>query len=217
MTARIGILGGMFDPVHNGHMHGTRTALKFLELDQLRIVPCHVPNHRNLTSCSAEQRVAMLELASAKDEGVIVDEIEIRRPGISYAVDTLKQLTLKNPGDVFVFVLGVDSFNSLPQWHQWQTLFELCHFAILNRSGSKVSESTKSATRFSSRKVETKNELFAEPSGKVIVIEDFDYKISSSLIREMLAANEPMAGELDEAVIQYIKSNNLYNTEQYAH
>jgi nicotinate-nucleotide adenylyltransferase len=124
---------------------------------------------------------------------------------------------LKNPGDVFVFVLGVDSFNSLPQWHQWQTLFELCHFAILNRSGSKVSESTKSATRFSSRKVETKNELFAEPSGKVIVIEDFDYKISSSLIREMLAANEPMAGELDEAVIQYIKSNNLYNTEQYAH
>ena len=217
MTARIGLLGGMFDPVHNGHMQAARTALQFLELDQLRIVPCHVPNHRNLTLCSAEQRVAMLELASAKDETVVVDETEIRRPGISYAVDTLKQLTLKNPGDVFVFVLGADSFNSLPQWYQWQSLFEFCHFAILNRSESEISESTKLATDFSSRKVETKSELFAEPSGKVIVIEEFDYKISSSQIREMLAANEPMDGELDEAVIRYIKSNNLYDTEQYTH
>ncbi len=213
MTARIGILGGMFDPVHNGHMQAARTALQLLEFDLLRLVPCHVPNHRNLTLCSAVQRVAMLELACERDEKIVVDEIEIRRGGISYAVDTLKQFKQEYLEANFFFVLGSDSFDSLPQWHKWQDLFELCHFAILNRASFDISESTRIATAFDLRKVKSNKELFAAPSGKIIVVEDFDYPLSSSQVRARLGANESMDGFLDESVARYIRSNNLYHSE----
>ena len=91
MSRRLGILGGMFDPVHNGHIAAARHASQLLGLEQVVLVPCHVPNHREPNQLDSSHRLQMLKLAVSDDSTLRVDDREIRRGGVSYAVDTVRE------------------------------------------------------------------------------------------------------------------------------
>src|SRR5690606_2685035 len=112
-AARIGVMGGMFDPVHSGHLQVALTAWHLLELDQLRLVPCHVPNHRAPATATSAQRLEMLQLAAAREPRLRVDAREMERDGISYTVDTLASLRNDFPSSALVLVLGMDAFAGL--------------------------------------------------------------------------------------------------------
>ncbi|HAT28743.1 MAG TPA: nicotinate-nicotinamide nucleotide adenylyltransferase [Gammaproteobacteria bacterium] len=210
MSYRIGVLGGMFDPVHNGHVEAARCALRKLALDELRMIPCQTPNHRRPAKIGPQHRLHMIELAIRNEPGIRVDPIEIDRTGISYMVDTLAILKT-NAGDcALVLVLGVDSFNTIPQWHRWHQLLELCHFLVLARPGIMISEDVIAAPEFEHSLVASTEELFHTDSGRIMVLDDFSFDISSTKVRKLLAMNIDMSAMLDENVIDYIRSNNLY-------
>lgn len=210
MITRLGILGGMFDPVHNGHIAAARYAIEILALDELRMVPCAIPNHREQARASGSQRLAMLELATEGVAAVTVDAIEITRPGISYSVDTLTRLREARVAEHIVFVLGIDAFNTLAEWHDWARLLQLSHFFVLSREGAGVDAVTASAIGLDERLVNTPDALFASGAGHVLISSDFRQMESSSAIRSKLRENEDTSAFLDPRVQLYIEDNRLY-------
>lgn len=208
MSSPLAVLGGLFDPVHRGHVSAAQFALDFLSVQRLKMIPCHVPNHKVEPGARAEHRLAMLELAVAAYPNIEVDPIELQRERISYSVDTLTELKEKH--STLVFVLGVDSFNSLPQWHEWQKILELTHLLVLSRHGATVSEETLSAVEIDRRRVGTKEQLLSTTAGKIVLLEGFDFDMASSEIRKKLARGDDVSRELDASVVQYIKDNSLY-------
>ncbi|GAB5497984.1 MAG: nicotinate-nucleotide adenylyltransferase [Pseudohongiellaceae bacterium] len=210
MTSRLGVYGGMFDPVHNGHIDAARYAVSLLNLDRLLLIPCATPNHRDPATASAEHRLRMLAMAIADYRKLAADAREIEREGVSYAVDTLAELRDEGDYQQLVFVMGLDAFNTLPQWHQWQRILELSHVLVLNRDGARLDDQAATATGLASRSVDTPEELFAEDRGSIYVAEDFDYGLSSTQVRRSLRANERTDNMLDEKVRLYIEDHRLY-------
>ncbi len=210
MTGRLGVYGGMFDPVHNGHIAAARTAVAELGLDKLLLVPCANPNHRDPATADSRQRLQMLELAAADYRKLEVDDREIRRQGLSYSVDTLAELQESEDCEQLVFVLGMDSFNTLIQWHRWQSILSLCHLLVLGRQQSGPDADTARAIELDQRRVETADELFSREVGNILMFEDFNAAVSSTEVRSALRMNEDTSTMLDEKVQLYIEDNRLY-------
>lgn len=208
MNSPLAVLGGLFDPVHKGHVSAAQFALEFLSLQRLKMIPCHLPNHKAVPNTQAEHRLAMLELAVASYPLIEVDPIELQRNQVSYTVDTLSELKARH--SMLVFVLGVDSFNSLPDWHDWQKILDLSHLLVLSRHGAILSTETLSAVNIKRRLVDTSEQMLASPNGKIIFCENFDYDMASSEIRGKITRGDDVSAELDIETIQYIKDNSLY-------
>ena len=208
MNSPLAVLGGLFDPVHKGHVSAAQFALEFLSLQKLKMIPCHLPNHKAVPNTQAEHRLAMLELAVASYPLIEVDPIELQRNQVSYTVDTLSELKARH--SMLVFVLGVDSFNSLPDWHDWRKILNLSHLLVLSRHGATLSTATLSAVNIKRRLVDTSEQMLASPNGKIIFCENFDYDMASSEIRGKITRGDDVSAELDIETIQYIKDNSLY-------
>ena len=208
---KIGVMGGMFDPVHDGHLAAARLALTELSLDRVHLVPCARPNHRGEPGVSGEHRVAMLNLAIAGDKRLMADTRELQRPGVSYMVDTLRSFVAEFPQAVLVYILGRDSFYSLPRWHQWRELLDLCHLAVTHRPAqdSGVMEPALLA-EFQQRRVETAAQLMSHARGRILMLDNLDVPASSSAVRQALAhkaAHIPVPA----AVLDYIHTHGLYS------
>jgi nicotinate-nucleotide adenylyltransferase len=208
MSSPLAVLGGLFDPVHKGHVDAARFALEFLSLQRLKMIPCHLPNHKAVPNTQAEHRLAMLALATASYPQIEVDTIELQRDRVSYTVDTLTELKKRN--STLVFVLGVDSFNSLPEWHDWQKILDLSHLLVLSRQGATLADETLASVDIEHRQVETSEQMLASANGKIIHCENFDYDMASSEIRKKITRGDDVSAELDAKVVQYIKDNCLY-------
>jgi nicotinate-nucleotide adenylyltransferase len=208
MSSPLLVLGGMFDPVHRGHICAARFALDYLAANRLKMIPCHLPNHKSEPATQPEHRLAMLKLACEFDARIEIDPIELNRDQISYSVDTLSEL--KKQHSTLVFVLGVDSFNSLTEWHDWKRILELSHLLVLSRHGVLLSGETRSAVDFDQRRADSGEQLLSSQAGKIVYAEGFDFDIASSDIRKKIARDEDVSKELDAVVAQYINENNLY-------
>ena len=133
-----------------------------------------------------------------------------RDPIISYTFDTLLAIQeLHSPGHL-VFVLGMDSFITLPQWHKWEQLFKMCHFMILARPGVTMQTSVEEHMQLVDRRVNNGESLFSSKAGNVFFAEDFQQNISSSRVREALHSGSDVSTLLDNGVLAYIRSNKLY-------
>jgi len=126
-TPAVGICGGTFDPVHYGHLRAAVEAMEKLQLDDFRLLPAGAPAHRSNIFASAEHRLAMLELALRDYPDLVVDDREIRRSGLSFMVDTLSEIRAEKGDAPLILMIGQDAVNSLDQWHEWRSLFELAH------------------------------------------------------------------------------------------
>ena len=207
---RIGVMGGMFDPVHNAHVEAAKIAIQVLDLDVLYMVPCHVPNHRSAANASAEQLLEMLRLATGGIRKVKVDDRECRREGVSYTVDTLVSVANDNPGAMLVLVLGIDAFANLPQWHNWQALFALGSVLVLDRPGPLVQIDPELEMDLQYREVNSVDRFFSVPQGRIWRLSEPKLEISSTQVRESLNANPSAAQQIPAAVADYIKANSLY-------
>jgi nicotinate-nucleotide adenylyltransferase len=211
MISRLGVLGGMFDPVHNGHIDAARYARDVLLLDTLKLIPCFKPNHREEAAASSAHRLQMLHLALANEPGLEVDAMEIERGGVSYTVESLAAIRSSQGAEQIVFVLGLDSFNTLTQWHRWQEILNLCHLFVLARQGLKPGKELAQTLQLDLRRVAEVRQLFAAPSGNILLAEDFNYQASSTEVRDCLRRGDDVSALLDPEVYAYIQANQLYN------
>jgi nicotinate-nucleotide adenylyltransferase len=190
---RIGLMGGSFDPVHLGHVGVAGTVARALGLGRVLLVPAaQAPLRSAPVRASAAHRVAMLRLALETDSLLGVSEIELRRGGVSYTIDTLRALHAERPGDEFVWILGEDQLARLPQWSEPVALAALTEFAAYGRPGCVRAEPP------------------AIPGLKVTRVEGPEWPISSTEIRSRIASGESLAGLLPDKVIEYIRENGLY-------
>ena len=133
---KIGILGGTFNPVHIGHLLIAQDALEQAGLDCVWFIPTAMPPHKHADHlASAAQRLAMVRLAIRGDNRFTVDDLEIKRGGKSYSVDTLTELRRREPGARFYFIIGGDSLAELHTWKNVPRLVELCSFIVVTRPG----------------------------------------------------------------------------------
>ncbi|MEF7616202.1 nicotinate (nicotinamide) nucleotide adenylyltransferase [Aquincola sp. MAHUQ-54] len=134
--SRIGIFGGSFDPVHNTHLALAHAALAHLRLDELRWVPTGEPWHKASVPADAVHRLAMLKLALAGDAHFTIDEIELRRAGPSYTIETVRALQAAQPGEhTWFLVIGQDQYERFHTWHGWEELLARVTLAVANRAG----------------------------------------------------------------------------------
>ena len=134
---RLGLLGGSFNPVHNGHLAIARQTREALGLDQVLFIPTSRPPHKpNDSLAPAQDRYEMVRLAIDSDPAFAISDVEIRRPGKSYTIDTIRLLQQEYGAQTqLFFLIGLDAFLDFPSWRDPQTLLKLCSFVVLSRPG----------------------------------------------------------------------------------
>ena len=206
----IGVMGGMFDPVHNGNLEVALGALESLSLDHVRLVPCHVPNHRVLASVSSENRVQMLQLLAAAHSGLEVDDRECKRDEVSYTVDTLASMREQYVDATLVLILGWDSFCSLPSWHRWRELFGLAHIAVMRRGGDHTIVPPMLIEELRARETTEHAALNASKSGAIVLLTRVCQTVSSTEVRDRIKAGKSVTTLVPEVVVTFIEQNELY-------
>src|SRR5678810_671258 len=136
-TMRLGLLGGSFDPVHNGHLSIAQQTGEALGLDQTLFIPTSHPPHKpNDSLAPVHHRYEMVRLAIASAPSLFVSDVEIRRPGKSYSIDTIRLLQQEYGAHTqLFFLIGLDAFLEFPSWRDPLTLLQLCSFVVLSRPG----------------------------------------------------------------------------------
>ena len=209
------LLGGTFDPVHNGHVAIAEGAAHIFSPEKMIVLPAGNPYQRaRLPFASGADRVAMLVagigLGSIK---VVIDRRELNRTGPTYTVDTLQELR-KELGDEIplIWLIGSDAFSKLDTWHRWQDLFGLTHFAVVTRPGERQLEATVSASLETAIKhrVATASELNRQPAGSIAYLALMPPEISSTQIRDRCQNGESINGLVPAAVCDYIEQHKLY-------
>ena len=141
MLQKIGILGGTFNPVHYGHLAAAEEVRDRLKLDRVLFIPSNFPPHKQDESVpSALQRMEMVRLATSGNAHFEPSDIEIKRGGTSYTIDTIKALQLAYPGAELYFITGLDTFLEIQTWHEWAQLLTLCRFVVLSRPGYRFAD-----------------------------------------------------------------------------
>lgn len=207
----IGILGGTFDPVHNGHVQLAQKVREHFHFDEVRLLPCNIPAHKPQPIASAQQRADMVKLAIQDHPSLMIDEREIRRPGPSYMVDTLRSLRDEVGTDYAIsLLLGMDAFLSLPTWHRWQEVITMSHLVVMERVmwGKPVMGVLADLTqRHGTTQV---NDLSSTPAGRISFYNEQVINISASEIRNKIRERESVHYLLPEPVWDYIRTHGLY-------
>jgi nicotinate-nucleotide adenylyltransferase len=200
---RIAIIGGTFDPIHNGHLAAAESVASTFDVDQVHFVPAFTPPHKAPTNLTSPfHRFAMVALATMpfvqfRPSTIEVDALEKR-----FTVQTLEAMHRLYPGAKFVFVAGTDMYDTIESWKDFRRIFELAHIAVVNRPGFRFREDIAPArTLFNSEVVD----LPATPS--VFYLPFINQPISSTEIRADIAMAKQW---LPEQVWSYIEKNNLY-------
>jgi nicotinate-nucleotide adenylyltransferase len=216
MSAALGILGGTFDPIHNGHVELAREVRDALDLAAVRLIPAGDPPHRAAPVATAAHRLAMVELAIEGVPSLEVDAREIDRPGRSYTVDTLRSLRDEAPERALALIVGADAFVGLPTWHRWHDLFELAHVVVVARPGVVIDDAIPEALagEWAHRHSRDAQALAQSRAGLIFVQAITPHPISASSIRSALVDGNTTAvkGLLPPAVLAYIERNRLYRS-----
>ena len=204
----IGVRGGTFDPIHTAHLRATQEVAEALSLSQVRFIPGKLPPHRSQPDATADQRLAMVELAIASNERFIADDRELRREGYSYTVDTLRSLRQELGGrEPLVLILGLDAFQGFTRWHEWETITTLAHLAVTSRP-----DYTAQPLQAWAQAMQTENaeDLRNSPAGKLFFTDTTALAISATDIRHQQQERRSIRYLLPDAVYDYIQHQNLY-------
>jgi len=184
----LGVFGGMFDPIHYGHLRTAHELHELLALDRIAFIPAGDPPHRAAPLADAATRVAMVTAAIAGDDRFYVDERELRRAGPSYTVLTLEELRAERGAQPLVLILGMDAFAGLDRWHRAADLIGLAHVVVALRPRATLPAAGMQAALLADRRCDDPAELARQPAGLVHVCRNTQIDLSSSAVREVVAA-----------------------------
>ncbi len=200
---RIGLLGGTFNPVHNGHLKMAYIALYEFGLGEVVFLPLGDPPHkRQEYLASAAHRLDMIRLAIADERRFTLSTVETDRSGLTYTVDTLEILTRAQPQSSFYYIIGADTLFELENWKNYERVFFLTDFICIMRPGHDQREVVRCAERLNSR--------FGH---KIYIADERGPDISSSLIRSQIAKNKLSQRLVPLNVANYILQHKVYNEE----
>jgi nicotinate-nucleotide adenylyltransferase len=211
---RIGLLGGTFNPIHLGHLHIAEEVLTNCNLEQVWFIPTCQPPHKQLASdVLFDQRLAMVDIALADYPQFVSCDIEGRRGGPSYSIETLQQLHAKYPTHEFYFIMGLDSFQEIGTWKNYSRLFEFAHIVVTARPGFSGSLQELLPVAIAGRfcyDSDSKN-LQCDTGFSLITVAHTCRDISSTDIRQQLSKNRGVEEQVPQAVVAYIKAHHLYS------
>lgn len=208
-----GVMGGMFDPVHLGHLQAAAAARASCALERVLLLPCGNPVHREAALTPALHRCAMLRLAMRDMPWLQLDTRECDSKAPSRTYDSLLELQAERPGEILCFMLGLDAFLTLASWYRWRELFTLAHLVVMTRPGYSMSAAGPAdevLAELALRRCDDARALRAERAGRILLLEAATPGLSSSQIRTLLQSGQSVAGLLPPGVAEYIKEHRLY-------
>lgn len=192
-TPRIGIMGGTFDPIHNGHLVAASEVAWVYDLDEVIFVPTGRPVFKlDKHVTNAEDRYLMTVIATASNPKFTVSRVDIDRPGVTYTIDTLRDIRAQRPDAELFFITGADAVAEIMQWKDAEKMWDLAHFVAVTRPGYSSPEGVKL------------------PEGKVDTLEIPALAISSTDVRRRAEHDEPVWYLVPDGVVQYIGKHGLY-------
>ena len=206
----VGVFGGMFDPIHYGHLRTAYELQKKLSLDEVRFVPCANPPHRSAASVDAALRTRMVAAAIRGQSGFVVDDRESRRSGPSYTVDTLEELRADLTDASFCLILGMDAFLGLPQWHEWRRLLDLAHIVVVERPGWRAPEAGALKHLVEQHATVDPDVLRRERHGRILVAQVTQLEISSTGLRRAIRAGLVPRYLMPDAALIVISETECY-------
>jgi nicotinate-nucleotide adenylyltransferase len=209
---KIGLFGGTFDPVHNGHLAVGRAALRQLGLDTLYFIPASLPPHKSdqlITPFS--HRAAMLRLAVQGEPRFVVSDIEGLRSGPSYTIDTLLQFRQNlGPEADFFFIIGLDAFADITTWKKYRELLNRTSFVVIDRPSHACQSVAQEVGRcFPDYQEEVRGIWSKAGSRRIYALAMDPVPVSSSMIRDRLRRGEPIGDLTPASVVDYLQVNRL--------
>lgn len=190
---RIGVMGGTFDPIHHGHLVAASEVQRVFDLDEVVFVPTGQPSHKTPVT-EAEHRYLMTVIATASNPRFTTSRVDIEREGLTYTVDTLRDLKQQHPDADLFFISGADAIAQIVSWKDLDELWRLAHFVAVTRPGHALSVS-------------------GLPQGDVSVLEVPALAISSTDCRARVRHGAPVWYLVPDGVVQYISKHRLYRSE----
>ncbi|GAA3339486.1 nicotinate-nucleotide adenylyltransferase [Curtobacterium pusillum] len=189
---RIGVMGGTFDPIHNGHLVAASEVARAFDLDEVVFVPTGQPYMKSGVT-DAEHRYLMTVVATASNPMFTVSRVDIDRPGPTYTVDTLRDLHAQRPDAQLVFISGADAVQQIVDWKDHDGLWDLAHFVAVTRPGHALS-------------------ITGLPERDVSLLEVPALAISSTDCRDRVRRGFPVWYLVPDGVVQYISKHHLYRS-----
>jgi nicotinate-nucleotide adenylyltransferase len=206
----IGLFGGMFDPVHYGHLRTAFEMWQALKLAEVRFMPAGSPPHKQVTHASAELRLAMVTAAIADQKGFVVDDREIRRGGVSYSYDTLAEVRADYPDRSLCLLLGMDAFLGLPDWHRWRELLDLAHIVVAHRPGWKAPTMGPLGEVMVDHGTGSVRDLHDKLAGHIYIRAVTQLEISSTDLRQVITTGQDPRYLVPEEVRKIIRETGCY-------
>jgi nicotinate-nucleotide adenylyltransferase len=212
---RLGILGGTFDPIHLGHLRTAEEIGQELRLEKVYLIPSALPPHKTGDPVTPfHQRLAMAQLAVSDSPLLEALDLEGRRTGFSYSIETLKEFhALFSPDPELFFIIGVDAFLEIKSWKEYQNLFDYAHFVIIQRPGFQPEDLKPLLLDLGSEVKETvEPNVITLPSGKTLIfMVPTLMDISSTRVRGMVMEDKSIRFLVPESVRQFIMEKGLYS------
>lgn len=212
---RIGILGGTFNPVHLGHLRAAEEVREKFNLDIIYFIPCNEPPHKSSSELiSANHRLEMVRLALKGIPYLKPSDVEIKRGGKSYSIDTIKYFLKKGvKSDKLFFILGDDAFADFKTWKNYREIIELCNFIIIHRPGYKGITLKKifPLDLFKTLRYNKKKKCYITTSKRKLYLTEINgLSISSTMIRKLIKAKKSVRFLVPDHVVNYLHKTNLY-------
>jgi nicotinate-nucleotide adenylyltransferase len=188
---KVGVLGGSFDPIHFGHLRAAESAREALGLGLVLFIPAAEPPHKAKGELSApEERLAMVRLAIRSNPAFGASDLEVRREGPSYTVDTLLALKSERTGDELFLIVGSDTLPEMASWREPQRLFALCTVAVVGRPGARA--------------------LPGPAGARTVAVAGPELPLSATAVRERARAGQSVRYLVPDLVADYIEERRIY-------
>ena len=206
----IGVFGGTFDPAHNGHLKVVSYLLDNLPFNEIRVIPCGIPSHRNYI-CSAANRLKMVELTFKDQNKVVIDDREIAGDGYSYSIDTVHNLRKEFEDNTsLVWIMGEDVFHKIDSWHRWEEFLNEINILIITRPRNTSDNKSFSNKIIKKRGTKDIRDLSEIEKGEIFLFPTPLINISSSQIRDKIKEGTSIGTLVFKDVAKFININNLY-------
>ena len=207
----LGVFGGTFNPIHNGHLRSALEVRESLALERVLLMPAAQPPLRETPECDAALRAELVELAVKDEPGLACDRRELNRPGPSYTYDTLAELRgEEGPDRSLCLIIGTDILESLDRWHRWRELLTLAHLVVVARPGWEHPDAGTVADWLNAHLSGEASILQRAPAGGVVLKTLRQLPISATEIRRLIAAGRSPRYLVPDAVWRRIQESGAY-------
>ena len=210
----IGVFGGTFDPIHIGHIYPILDVCELTGIDEVRYIPNARPGHRPTPRTDPNHRWNMTALALEDYPQLVADDREIKRPGKSFMVPTLRSLRTENPFRPLCLILGMDAFLQISHWYWWADVLRLANIIVMNRPGAKIPNVL---PVWWEQALQTQNRILYERlAGNIVQLDVSLIDVSATRLRVSMSRGDESPEGLPESVAQYIAQHQIYTAQGVA-